>query len=639
MTIDEIYKKEEISVRSYHVCKYNELHSVSDLKKYYYKNKSFEKLRNCGRKSDEELIDICNKYQDEYIENRETETKKENPLKTIISELTRVQREVINRFIFVNTNSLSVRSKNAILLHLKNNLKVKSFTEKILLSESFNVQNIKYVGAKCVPEIEVYISIIKDFIFEVSQKRDENYLIALKNKFLIQRTFDIPLVPAEILESESIFQLTDFLLKQNAFFDKTQTIIVKQALKLFNNQKELTLDEIAEQVDLSRERVRQIRKLCLDDLFNKLLFISNFNDDLFQKYSIDVESMYVEINTDILNKINQSNNTNFSREFASYILSAYLTDSFAMVGNYEDVLQPKYFNARNRHNWNNFYLVEKELASEIDFTSLTNDISNRINDRIEESYSFNFKSYISKFLTNNNIDILDLLFPICEKIINEEFQLYLDLEENINFKRNTTKQVYEYAFEALEDLGKPSKVKEIFEKVIELHPQYATSESGIRASMKRSNGFVPIGRKSVFGLKKWESELENFKGGTIKDVIVDFLEKQNEPIHIGKILEHLGKYRQGKEARSVTTNLKVDPMKRFIIYNQSFIGLRSKINQYNEKYSNIPVQLGKTIIGKHKKGYTVNEIKNYLKDDYNLSFEEAEYIINNLKYFNENKRN
>lgn len=639
MTIDEIYKKEEISVRSYHVCKYNELHSVSDLKKYYYKNKSFEKLRNCGRKSNEELIDICNKYQDEYIENRETETKKENPLKTIISELTRVQREVINSFIFVNTNSLSVRSKNAISLHLKNNLKVKSFTEKILLSESFNVQNIKNVGAKCVPEIEVYISIIKDLILEVSQTTDENYLIALKNKFLIQRTFEIPLVPSEVLESESIFQLTDFLLNKNAFFDENQTNVIKKALKLFDNQKELTLDEIAEQVNLSRERVRQIRKLCLDDLLNKLLFISNFNDDLFQKYSIDVESMSIEITTNILAKINQSNKTNFSREFTTYILSAYLKDSFAIVGNYEDVLQPKYFNARNRHNWNNFFLVQKELASEIDFNSLTNDISNRINDRIEESYSFNFKSYISKFLTNKNVDILDLLFPICEKIINEEFEIYLDLDENINFKRNTTRQAHEYAFEALEHLGKPSKVKEIFEKVIELHPNYDTEEAKIRVSMKRKNGFVPIGRKSVFGLKKWESELDNFKGGTIKDVIIDFLKTQKEPTHIAKVLEHLEKFRQEKDERSVITNLKVDPMKRFLIFNQGFIGLQEYKNEYNDKFKKLPVQLGKTIIGKHKKGYSINDIQTFLLNSFNLTFEESKLILDNLKYFNENKRN
>lgn len=672
MTIEEIYKKEEISVRSFHVCKYNELNSISDLKKYYYKNKSFEKLRNCGKKTNEELIDICNKYNNvqipipifpskSLISNlkanqidtinsfilKKTEalsvrsknairrylkrdlsishfaekilfsskfnisqlknvgsksipelthyissieelvlkytsiensniTPQENPLKGIISNLTRVQREVINSFIFVNTNSLSIRSKNAITLHLKNNLKVKNFTEKILLSESFNVQNIKNVGAKCVPEIEIYISIIKDFIFEVNQTRDEKYLIALKNKFLIQRTFDIPLVPSEILESESIFQLTEFLLNQNAFFDETQTVIVKRALKLFNNQKELTLDEIAEQVDLSRERVRQIRKLCLEELFNKLLFISNFNDDLFQKYSIDIESMFIEINTDILDKINQSNNTNFSREFITYILSAYLKDSFSVVGNYEDVLQLKYFNSRNRHNWNNLYLVEKELSLEFDFTSFANDISNRISNRIEESYSFNFKSYLSKFLTNNNIDVLDLLFPICEKIINEEFEIYLDLDENINFKRNTIRQVHEYAFEALVHLGKPSKVKEIFEKVIELHPNYDTEEAKIRASMKRKNGFVPIGRKSVFGLKKWENELDNFKGGTIRDIVEEYLMEFSVPKHISDITEHVLKYRPKSNQYSILQNLKLDESGLYIFFKNSHIGLTTK---------------------------------------------------------------
>lgn len=576
MTIDEIYKKEEISVRSFHVCKYNELHSVSDLKKYYHQNKSFEKLRNCGRKSNEELIDICNKYQGEYLEQQEVEIKNENPLKNILLNLTRVQREVVNSFIFVNTNSLTVRSKNAISLHLKNNLKVKNFVTEILLSENFDVKNIKNIGAKCVPELEVYISIIKDFIFEVSQTKDEKYLIALKNKFLIHRTFSIPLIPSEILESESIFSLTNFLLDQNAFFDKNQTFIVKKAFKLYHHQYEMTLDDISNIVDLSRERVRQIRKICLDELFDKLMFIQNFNDDLFQKYGLDITSNYIEINSDVIEKINTSNNTHLSREFITYILSAYLDNKFSLIGNYEDVLQPSYFNSRNRHNWCNFYLIKKEIALEIDFNALANDIDIRVNDRIIESYSFNFKSYLSKFLTNNNIDFLDLLFPICEKIVNDEFQLYLDLDENLNFKRNTSRQAHEYAYEALEQLGKPSKVKEIFEKVIELHPHYETEEAKIRVAMKRKDGFVPIGRKSVFGLKKWENELENFKGGTIRDIVEEFLMQFSEPKHISDITEHVLKYRPKSNQYSILQNLKLDESGSYVFFKGSHIGLTSK---------------------------------------------------------------
>ncbi|MDX6180641.1 sigma factor-like helix-turn-helix DNA-binding protein [Flavobacterium sp. Fl-77] len=577
ITVDEIFKRNEISVRTYHVCKYNQLHSILDILKYYYKNKSFEKLRNCGSKSNLELVNTCNKYQgDYYIENVEIEVKVENPLKNIVLNLTRIQREVINNFIFVKTNSLSVRSRNAIVMHLNNNLKVKNYTEKILLSENFKVQKIKNVGAKCIPELEVYISIIQDFILEVSQTTDEKYLIALKNKYLIQQTFNIPFVPSEILESESIFLLTDFLFNQNAFFDETQTNVVKKGLKLYNCQKEITLDEIAEQVDLSRERVRQIRKVCLEELFSKLLFISNFNDDLFQNYNIDTQSSYIEINTDILEKINNFNNTDFSREFITYILSVYLHKSFTLIGNSEDILQFNYFNSRNKHNWNNFYLIDKKLASEIDFTFFIDDVSSRLSDRIEESYSFNFKSYLSKFLTNNNVEILDLLFPICERVVNDEFEIYLDLDENLNFKKNSSKQVHQYAYEALEELGKPSTVKEIFDRVIELHPNYNTEEAKIRASMKRKNGFVPVGRISVFGLKKWENELENFKGGTIRDIVEEYLMLFSTPKHISNITEYVLKYRPKSSQYSILQNLKLDESGLYVFYKDSHIGLASK---------------------------------------------------------------
>jgi len=615
MKIDEIYRKEKISIRSYHVCKYNELHSVEDLKNYYYKNKSFDKLRNCGRKSNEELIEICNIYQGGYSERLDVETKKENTLKKIISNLTRVQREVINSYIFVNSHSLSVRSKNAITLHLNGNLKIKNFAEKILLSESFNINNIKNIGAKCVPEIEIYIDIIKDFLVEVSESNDEKYLIALKNKFLIQRTFSLPLIPSEILQSESIFLLTDFLFNQNAFFDETQTIIVKKTLKINLNQKELTLDEIAEEVGLSRERVRQIRKLCLDELFNKLLFIQNFNDDLFQKYNIDISSNHIDVNSDIVEIINATNNTNLSREFITYILSAYLNSNFKLIGNIEDILQPKYFNARNRHNWNNFYLIKKELVSEIDFNSLTDDINNRISDRIEDCYSFNFKSYLSRFLTNNNIEILDFVFSICEKIINEEFELYLDLDENLVFNRNTKKQAHEYTYEALEQLGKPSKVKEIFEKVLELHPNYDTKEAKIRVSMKRKDGFVPIGRKSVFGLKKWEDELDNFKGGTIRDIVEEYLSQFTTPKHISDITTHVLKYRPKSNQYSILQNLKLDESGLYVFFKRSQIGL------FTKKYEDNFIRSSEVKKGKPKNWEeTIEILKEFLNKENRLPY-------------------
>lgn len=632
MTIDYIYKKEEISVRSYHVCKYNKLNSVNDLKEYYFKHKSFDKLRNCGRKSNEELIEICNKYQGEHFENIETEIKKENPLKTIISDLTRVQREVINSFILVNTNSLSVRSKNAISLHLKKNFKIKNFAEKVFFN-SVDIKHWKNVGAKSIPEIELYLNIIKDFVKEVSESREEKYLISLKNNFLIQRTFSISKIPNNVLESESIFLLTDFLLNSNALFDNTQIVIVKKAFKIYQKQKELTLDEIADEVKLTRERVRQIRLMCLDELFEKLSFIQNFNDDLFQKYNIDTNSEQIEINQDLIDVINITNLTFFSREFITFILYVYLSDRFTLIGYIEDVIQPKYFNVRKRHNWNNFFLIKKEIIKEIDFNALANDIDNRISDKIVESYSFNFKSYLSRFLINNNIDVLNSAFPIAENIINEEFEMNLDLNENIIFKRNTHKQVPEYIIEALENLNKPSKLSEIYEWICIHYPEATKSEEALRGSCQRSNEIIYFGRSSTFGLKKWENTRNDIKGGTIKDIVTELLENSNTPIHITEILEEVHKYRAKTNERNIITNLKLDPNKSFIIFNQKFIGLSNKVNNYDLiKYEKLPIQLGKIIKGKLKKNTLndINQMSNFLNKNYDLTLKETKNILTSL---------
>lgn len=581
MTIEEVYKNKEISVRSYNVCRRNGIDSIVKLQQYYTIYQTFEKLHNCGRRSNEELIEIYFKYQD-YIEDVDNIPKiNKNYLEETLLNLTRIQRDVINSFIQVNTNSLSVRSKNAISHFLEHNFSVRNFAEKILLNKHFNISDIENVGKKSIPELEIYISIVKDFIKDVSKSPNEKQLLTLKNNFLIQRTFSISKIPAEILQSESIFQLTDFLLKNNVFFNEIHNSIIQKALKIYQTEQDHTLDDIAIENNLSRERVRQIRKKSIDELFDKLSFIKNFNDDLFQNYGIDLSLDLIEVDENLTTIINSLNKTKFSKEFITYVLAVYLSDDFVIIGNIEDVLLPKFSNSRNRHNWNNFYIVNKKL-SKVDFLSFADDLNERLNERIDETYSFNFKSFLSRFIKDQEIETIENAFPVAEKIINDEFGLYLDLNDNIVFKRNTIKQAFEYAYEALEELGKPSKVEEITKKIIELHPNYETDENKVRTSMKRKDGFVPVGRTSVFGLKKWENELDDFKGGTIRSISYEFLEQFDTPKHITEITEYVLKYRPSSNDKSIYYNLRIDESETFIFFKNSYVGLKKR--NYSEDF-------------------------------------------------------
>lgn len=615
MTIDEIYKNENISVRSYNVCKYNGLETLKEIIKFYRENKSFDKLRNCGKKSNEELTELYIKYKNiDFGFEENFQFKIENKFKIIISELSRNQREVINSFIQVNTNRLSVRSQNGIKALLENNLKIKNFADKILFEDGFDVKKIRNIGAGSVFELEVYIDSVEGFIIEVSKNENDKYLISLKNKFLIQNTFSLSNIPNEILQSESIFQLTSFLINQNAFYDKNQTKILTKAFKIYLNSPELTLDEIAKEVDLTRERVRQVRKTIFEELSSKLLFIQNFDDNLLEKYNIDNTQCYIEINDAQIEVINNQNNTNFTKEFIIYIIYSYWSYEFELVGINEDVLLPKYFNARNRHNWNDFYIVKKELVLEFDFISFANDISERLNERLEETYSFSLKSYLSNFLINDNLEILNSIMEIAEKIVNQEFEIYIDLEDNIVFGRNSFKTLPEYIFEALEEIGKPSTVEILYKFIENKYPGISKSSEALRGSCQRSDSLIFFGRTSTYGLKKWEIEMENIKGGTIRSIAEEFLSNYTVPMNIKDIAAFVLQYRPNSNEKSIIYNLKMEDNNRFVFFKNSFIGLKSK--RYNLDEYSLRSDNAKTITRTWEENY--QELSNFISKNNKL---------------------
>ena len=351
---------------------------------------------------------------------------------------------------------------------------------------------------------------------------------------------------------------------------------------------------------------------------------------MHQKYGIDHNQNIIIIDHDSNKHINELNNTNFSAVFNNYLLYACLSNKFDIVGETEGVLLINNNYSKDRHNWKNIYLVKNYFSKEFDFNNFANDVDKRINSRNEETYSFNFKSYLNNFITNNNSSLIPILFPIAEKIINQEFNIIIDLDDNIVFNRNTIKQVNEYAIEALETLGKPSKVEEIFNQIIKSGNNITKSQDSLRGSLQKTPEIIHFGRSSTYGLKKWEIEKEGIKGGTIKDIVIDYLQDKAEPIHVYEILNEVHKYREKTNAKNILTNLKLDPQKQFIIFNQSFIGLSSKT--YNSNLISLPKFLGKTItyhISKHKLANRAT-IEEYFSKLLEISNKNMCFIIDNL---------
>jgi hypothetical protein len=586
MIIEELFHLEKLSVRSINLCrriielyKESELSSLERILFHYNKFKTFKNIRNCGAHSNDELIRFCLKFVDKEISESQ---RKENFYEQLTSSFSRTQREVVNSFIETNVNKLSNRSKNAIIVFLQENLKIQNVCERILSNDQFILSKINNVGAKSKVELAIFIKEIEEFTVKVSHFENENDLILIKNKYFIENTFSFSNIPEEIIDSSSIFTLVDFLINSGLIFEKKENLIFRKTLKIYRDQLEIGIDEMSIEIDLSRERIRQLKNNCLEKLFVNLQFIKNFEDNLFQKYNIDQNKPIIFIGDESNDFINSVNNTKFSKEFTAYIIYSKLAEKFDLIGRIEDVLQTRKINSRERHNWNNFYLVDRNVSEKFKFTDFVDDVNSRINERIFESYSLNFKSFIMGFSIDSNLDDLNIILEVAEEILNIEFGIYIDTYDDIRFVRNSNKQVFEYSYSALKSIGKPAKVDEIFKKITELHPEYETNESKIRSSLKRQHGFVPIGRRSIFGLKEWESELINFKGGTIRNIVIEFLNSELEPKHISEITKYVLKYRPKTYERSILDNLKADKTTSFVFYKNSTIGLRYK--KYDESF-------------------------------------------------------
>ena len=588
ISLDELTKIEKISVRAYNVCKYNSLITLQDIIRFYQNNKPwhFRNLRNCGRNTNDELVELSEKYiQSSPLNNHSIEINSQiidetTSIEQKVIQLSFKQKRILNNLINNRINELTIRSLNALKSLTKNDLSVENLI-KLLSDYGYQFKNIKNIGKKSEPELTRFYNWVEEQIDLISTFSDDNELTNeifnsyIINKFNLTNDFIIDIWrDYDFNQGVPVFKTFNLLIDNYSLFDKNQTYIFKNGFNFYNEQTNNSLDDLSKTLNYSRERTRQLRKIIYDSLNSKFLFVNNFDIESINLYGIETKSDFISITSDIVSQINSKEKNSFSVLFINKILSIILIKSHTLIGDEETLLFNK--SKRNSHNWESSYLIDKEIAKIFDFYKFVNEITYRLQSKIDDDYHFHFETYLTKFLIKSNYQYLQKIFPIAEQVLFNEFQITLDQYENIVFKRNSLMQVYEYAYLALEELGKPSKVSEIYSKVVELYPNYKTDENSIRASMTRNTGFVPFGRTSVYGLSKWEKE-KNIKGGTIRDIVEEYLIKQDIPKHIDEITEYVQQYRK-TNAKNIFYNLKMEVHNRFVFYSGSIVGLKSKTN-------------------------------------------------------------
>jgi len=577
-SLEELARNEYLSVRSINVCDNAGLKSLREILKFQEFNGSFASIRNCGVNSDEELINFCRNYKDVLT----LTFNNENDLKSKFRGLNPFQRSILNRhFDFLFTN-LSVRARNGLNSISESSNQIEILENIIFPKHKF--KSISNIGIKTVGEINLLKSELIQFI---------NKLISIPNDQLGKEYTRIILkTTIEKLENISeneldgifdidgkvkLFQLINFLITTESVLNKNETVIFKYTFFLSQTA---SLETIAKELNLTRERVRQIRLKLTEEIHDRFSFISNFKIDDVVNYGIDDFELIYVLDINYFENINQSENVRFNPLFYIKILGYLVSKSHTFLGDIESVtIKKKMYGIKE---FNQYYLISNKIIETFDFEKFVEDVHGKLIERIAETYQLHFKGYLSQFLINDNRVYIQTIADVCEQIINNEFELFVNSEGYIVFERTVKQQIHEYCYEILNDYSNPMTVEEIERTVNSKYPDVKTTIDSIRGSLNREKElFIYFGRSSSYGLRKWEQEKENLKGGTIRDIVAEFLLTCDEPQHITEIVKFIAPFRN-TNAKSVFANIKMDESNRFVFYKNSIIGIKGK--EYKQKY-------------------------------------------------------
>ena len=145
---------------------------------------------------------------------------------------------------------------------------------------------------------------------------------------------------------------------------------------------------------------------------------------------------------------------------------------------------------------------------------------------------------------------------------------------------------------ALEAIDRPAHISELAAKLNTMSPGTEWRPATVRGVAIRAKPHViSFSRTSTYGLKKWENR-PGIHGGTLKDIMAEYLAKLDRPCHASELVEHLAQYRKRTTVRNIIGNLIADTTGHFIRFPQGFIGLAGKV------YGELPMKWVSPIVEK-----------------------------------------
>ena len=170
--LSNIAKSENLSVRTYNICKYNQLLNLNAILQYYFANNDFMGIRNCGKRTNRELITICVKHKKSYLLKAHQKTNfnyRNREISRTIKNLTVKQTNIINCIVVWNIRKLLPETTKVISSYLGNSISIKRLHKYIFSNSYFETRDLIINNKKVKQEIEFFLYETMNLIKHISE--------------------------------------------------------------------------------------------------------------------------------------------------------------------------------------------------------------------------------------------------------------------------------------------------------------------------------------------------------------------------------------------------------------------------------------------------------------------------------------
>lgn len=555
--LDQLATLFGLSVRAFNVCENAELTSLDKIRAFAVEHGDFSKLRNCGVKTQMELVDLLARARTAgYVDGDDTPKGEER------------QQELVGLICTVHFQKLSIQAKEVVEQYAGGH------------SADALVGFFMWQG-RLMPRLP---GVHKSVMRELREMR-RRIMVTFRNyrpgrtgtaavpsameRWALSHGIDFELMSLLDGPHDRPYLLRFVVLYLSGVWSGSRLSVYRT--QLFGDGSMQSLEAIGSIAGMTRERVRQLLMKMDNDVVGCLAILGNLPDMTVHYPELFSEQRWLLVDAGSVAILNAREGTTCAPALVAYIASALNKQRLRPV------------------KWTELFdraLITKELDHshpllvDVEWLGWLPGIVNAMVDVIGTRRSSPERIPIGKFVGADGATEFLQAVPFLARIIPLRYPEVRIEDGHLHLPANTKSNQEDPLEEVLQRLDEPSHLNDIQALWHELFPERPITAAGRRSVVVRNKErFLSIGRTSTYGLRTWEAERNGLKGGTIRGIIDDLLDGSEQPLHLEDVVEEVRRFRPDTYLNSVRLNLQLDTSGRFMFFPGGYLGLSSKVYQ------------------------------------------------------------